>query len=384
MTPTAILARAPAQAATDTNRAAPESQSGNGTDFQAALTRKMEAKEPQRPSAERAPRHAKDNKPEPDPSGQAASTEPSAHDPSQGAPQAMPAEQVWALLAASPGNPIATAGDLGEEGALANSGSTPEDWLLDNLPIPQGAQKPAAPVAATAQAALTPQAGNALAAGGAFAAALSSAEDSIAASPKQPDPIAALEGSLPAERNSAQLTALPWSDTPATATPRAAAPAELAQNIATPMGQQAWGDELGERILWLTQREISSAQLRLNPEHLGPVNVDIRVDGEVTSIQFTAHNAATREAIEAAVPKLREMFGAQQLSLTEVAVTAPPPSAQVGAQGFDDRGFQRQAGSGQPGAGSKSAFGAGAGEDVIAEPVVGGRAAGAGLVNLFA
>jgi flagellar hook-length control protein FliK len=394
MTPTAILARtsAQAQAATDKNRAASESPSGNGADFQAALARKMEAKDAQRPSAEHTAKRAKD-KPEPDSSdqAQAAPTEPPAYDPSQDAPQsAIPAEQVWAMLAASLGNSAAGPGAVGEEGASSATGDPMpgEGGLLLNGkpgslgPIAPGAQQPVATLASATQAGFAPQTSGAIA-GGAFAAALSSAEQSAAAGPKQPDPVAALDGSLPTERNAAQMAALPWSDVPSTAAPRAAAPAELAQNVSTPMGQQAWGDDLGERILWLAQREVSSAQLRLNPEHLGPVNVDIRVDGEGTSIQFTAHSASVREAIEAAVPKLREMFGAQQLPLTEVAVTAPPPSAQAGTQGFDAHGFQGQPGSGQPGTGSGSAFGAGAGEEAIAEPVVSGRA-GMGLVNLFA
>lgn len=394
MNPTAILARAPTQTAADTNRAAPESPAGNHADFQAALARKMEPKDAPR-HAERTTRQAKD-KPEPDApkasdraserADQAESASSSSvENPSQSAPQAVSAEQVWAMLlghsAAGPGAPS-------DDGALPTGDPMPEDGalLLDGkpgsaAPVPQGAQPPMASLTTATQAGFAPQADGATA-GGAFAAALSSAEES-AAGPKQADPVAALDGALPAERSPAQITALPWSDTPPTAVSRAPAPAELAQTVATPMGQGAWADDLGERILWLTQRDISTAQLRLNPEHLGPVNVDIRVDSEGTSIQFTAHNAGTREAIEAAVPKLREMFGAQQLPLTEVAVTAPPPPAQAGAQGFDYHGFQRQPGSGQPGSGSGSAFGTGAGEDAIAEPVASGKGA-VGLVNLFA
>lgn len=385
MNPTAILARAPTQTAADTNRAAPESPAGNHADFQAALARKMEPKDAPR-HADRTPRHAKD-KPEPDTSqaserADQAESAPSSsvENPLQSAPQAVSAEQVWAMLL---GHSAAGPGAASDDGALPVGDPMPEDGalLLDGKPgsagpLPQGAQPPVASLTSATQAGFAPQAG------GAFAAALSSAEES-AAGPKQADPGAALDGALPTERPPAQITALPWSDTSPTAASRAPAPAELAQTVATPMGQGAWADDLGERILWLTQREISAAQLRLNPEHLGPVNVDIRVDSEGTSIQFTAHNAGTREAIEAAVPKLREMFGAQQLPLTEVAVTAPPPPAQAGAQGFDYHGFQRQPGSGQPGSGSGSAFGTGAGEDAIAEPVASGRGA-VGLVNLFA
>jgi flagellar hook-length control protein FliK len=69
------------------------------------------------------------------------------------------------------------------------------------------------------------------------------------------------------------------------------------------------------------KQEIPAAELRLNPRHLGPITIRVDVTQDQATVAFTAQHAAVKEAIEAALPKLREMFSAQQLSLAEVNVS---------------------------------------------------------------
>lgn len=88
-----------------------------------------------------------------------------------------------------------------------------------------------------------------------------------------------------------------------------------------PVGHPDWSQDLGERVLWMSGRGLQAAELRLDPPHLGPLEVRIDLTQDQTSIQFVSHHAAVREAIESAIPKLREMLGAQQLNLTEVNVS---------------------------------------------------------------
>lgn len=112
-----------------------------------------------------------------------------------------------------------------------------------------------------------------------------------------------------------------------------------------PVGQGAWKQELGEQMLWMTDHKLSVAELKLNPAHLGPMEVSIQYDQEGASVRFSAQNQAVREAIEAAVPKLREMFSSQQITLNDVSVTVVPPAPMTQtSQGFD---FQRQSRFGQ-------------------------------------
>ncbi len=94
-----------------------------------------------------------------------------------------------------------------------------------------------------------------------------------------------------------------------------------------------WGQEMGERIVWMHKRAIPSAELRLNPEHLGPVRIKIDINQEQATVAFSAQHAAVKEAIDAALPRLRELFSAQQIHLAEVTVSQDE-SGQKQPRGF--------------------------------------------------
>ena len=93
----------------------------------------------------------------------------------------------------------------------------------------------------------------------------------------------------------------------------------------SPVGTSAWADELGGKITWMAKQGIESASLRLSPEHLGPVEVHISVHDGATSVTFGAAQADTRTALEQALPRLREMFANQGLTLADAGVSREPP-----------------------------------------------------------
>lgn len=86
------------------------------------------------------------------------------------------------------------------------------------------------------------------------------------------------------------------------------------------IGEPVWQQALGERLLWLAGREQQVARLRLNPPHLGPLEVRVVVQQDQASVAFLSQHAAVREALEQAVPRLREMLGQQDLQLVQVDV----------------------------------------------------------------
>jgi len=88
-----------------------------------------------------------------------------------------------------------------------------------------------------------------------------------------------------------------------------------------PVRQQGWDEALGNRVTWLMGRNIQRADLQLNPPQLGPLEVRIRMDHDGTSVAFTSQHAAVRDALEAAIPRLREMFGEQGVNLCDVDVS---------------------------------------------------------------
>ncbi len=149
--------------------------------------------------------------------------------------------------------------------------------------------------------------------------------------------------------------------------------------ITKPLSHPEWNKDLGERIVWMSSKAIPSAEIRLNPQHLGPISVRVNVADDQATVAFTAQHAATREALEASIPKLREMMGAQQLNLVEVNVSQGTSSdqgrsqAQNFAQTADGRGQQGAAGAVIDGA-----------EDVEQEIESGRAVVSKGLLSIYA
>lgn len=102
------------------------------------------------------------------------------------------------------------------------------------------------------------------------------------------------------------------------------ASAHAVLQLSQPVGTPSWQHELATRVTWLVRGAEQGATLNLSPADLGPVEVRISVrEGEAT-VSFTAAHADTRAALDAALPRLRDMFASQGLLLTEGSVSAPP------------------------------------------------------------
>ncbi|MFL6605961.1 MAG: flagellar hook-length control protein FliK [Steroidobacteraceae bacterium] len=95
--------------------------------------------------------------------------------------------------------------------------------------------------------------------------------------------------------------------------------------LQSPVGSPAWIDELGGQLTWMTQRGLESGSLRVSPEHLGPVEVQISVQNGDASVWFGANHPDARAALEQALPRLREMFANQGLTLTDSGVSRESP-----------------------------------------------------------
>jgi flagellar hook-length control protein FliK len=104
--------------------------------------------------------------------------------------------------------------------------------------------------------------------------------------------------------------------------------------VLAPAGDpDAWSRGLGERLLLMAERNLQTATIRLQPEQLGPVEIRLRVnDDGAAQVHFSAAHAQTRDALDAAIPRLRELFAEQGLSLAHANVDA-------GRGGFAQRGF---------------------------------------------
>jgi flagellar hook-length control protein FliK len=72
---------------------------------------------------------------------------------------------------------------------------------------------------------------------------------------------------------------------------------------------------VGDKVLWLAAQNVSSAEIRLDPPELGPMQVKVSVNQEQVNVTFTSPHAGVREALDQQLNRLREMFSEQGLNL---------------------------------------------------------------------
>lgn len=123
-------------------------------------------------------------------------------------------------------------------------------------------------------------------------------------------------------------------------------------HVNTPVGQPKWEGDFAQKVIWLTNQQNQVAEIRLNPAHLGPVEVMLSITQDQATAQFSSPHLAVREAIEAALPRLREMMAESGIQLGNVM---------VGADSFQQQNKQQQAFQSEAGAGSTHSLDAGNG-----------------------
>jgi flagellar hook-length control protein FliK len=139
-------------------------------------------------------------------------------------------------------------------------------------------------------------------------------------------PVAAAEPSSPLDALSSAALISKWSSTPHTASTDNVT-AHATARIDTPVGTEGWGDALRQKIVWLVDRGQQSAELHVNPPHLGPVEVVLNLADDGARIVFSSPHASVRDAIEASLAELRTALAERGLALGEALVSADPGTA---------------------------------------------------------
>jgi Flagellar hook-length control protein len=150
-----------------------------------------------------------------------------------------------------------------------------------------------------------------------------------------------------AENNIAPISAAALG--PLLTTPVQPALTGMIQNPAVPVtdkltprvGTPAWDQGFSQKIVWMAGSATQSASISLNPPDLGPLQVVLNVTNDQANATFIAAQPEVRLAIEAALPKLREMMSDAGIQLGQANVSADT-SSQQGSQ--SDSPASRQSG----------------------------------------
>lgn len=93
------------------------------------------------------------------------------------------------------------------------------------------------------------------------------------------------------------------------------------QSIGQSIRSPQWGQALGNRVVFMANNGIQEAKITLNPEKLGPVQIKLHVDkDQQVHVSMNAQQGMTREAMEQAIPRLKEMLEAAGIGLGSVNV----------------------------------------------------------------
>jgi flagellar hook-length control protein FliK len=96
----------------------------------------------------------------------------------------------------------------------------------------------------------------------------------------------------------------------------------LAMSVPQRVGAGDWGQAVGERLMWMVKGDQQLAELKITPPNLGPLEVKLTINNDQASVTFLSNHAAVRDALEAAIPRLREMMAQDSLNLVNVDVGA--------------------------------------------------------------
>jgi flagellar hook-length control protein FliK len=215
--------------------------------------------------------------------------------------------------------------------------------------------------------------------GAALSAALSAAAGKSRAEPKLDAADLALQQAreTAAAREPVAVAALAQAQPAAMEAAQAAAAAS--EELSARVGTDAWENQVGQKVVYMVGSEEQTASLTLNPPDLGPLQVVLSITNDQASVTFSANQEEVRQALEDALPRLREMMSENGIALGNATVNAGMP---------DGRQAQEQA---ARNSGGSSGNGRGRGDngnavdEVAARPVTRTVALGdRGMVDTFA
>lgn len=102
-------------------------------------------------------------------------------------------------------------------------------------------------------------------------------------------------------------------------------PAATTLQLATPIHDNRWAQDLGEKVAWLVKNDQQTAQIHINPPQLGPMQITLSLNGDQASAMFVSPHAEVRQALTDAVPQLREMLAGAGINLGQANVGAQLP-----------------------------------------------------------
>ncbi len=114
-------------------------------------------------------------------------------------------------------------------------------------------------------------------------------------------------------------------------------PAHL-HSISASANSQQWGDALGERVSFLINQKLNNAEIRIDPPHLGKLDIQIHIKDDSAHVVIHTQHAQTRDLVESSSLRLREILQDAGYSNVDVNVSHRDSSSNQNASGDSQSG----------------------------------------------
>ncbi|MFZ6672526.1 flagellar hook-length control protein FliK [Undibacterium sp. Xuan67W] len=95
-----------------------------------------------------------------------------------------------------------------------------------------------------------------------------------------------------------------------------------AEHLSPRVGSSAWDQAVGQKVVWMVAGGEQTAELTLNPPDLGPLQIVLSVSNDQASATFSSAQPEVREALEAALPRLKQMMSDAGVQLSGFSVNS--------------------------------------------------------------
>lgn len=129
--------------------------------------------------------------------------------------------------------------------------------------------------------------------------------------------------------------ALPTAALNATASAQTSAPPGPPVNLQNPH----WAGDLGQRIDWMQHQGVSRADIQVNPEHLGPIRIQIDLRHDSATVSLSAQHADTRDLLNQGLAQLQAAL--QPTTTGTVTTQVVQPELLLSGNPFANPDFQR-------------------------------------------
>jgi len=117
-------------------------------------------------------------------------------------------------------------------------------------------------------------------------------------------------------------------------------------HVQAPVGSRSWEGEVGNKLVWMVGNQEQRAELVLNPPELGRIEVSVAIKGDQASAQFVSANPIVRDALESALPRLREILADAGISLGQAQVGSESANQSANDRENRDNSLRRATGNG--------------------------------------